>query len=261
LHAWNIELTIKHGAVLVSPNYRFLPESTGVEILSDVDDFWTWLHSSETKELLSKHSVELDLDRIITSGESAGGLLSLYLALSRPGQVRAATAAYPMINHDEPALFPQVPNPHMPTLPESVAFQWLKVMKPGEVVSSAPPPERSEFGSAILRNGKLNDYYLRDADKSPWHRRFLSLLHRLDHPDQKLPRGGISIIHGIDDDIVPPEASVRFVTKARAVFNGRGGEKVLVTLQPGGHGFDTAARLEDQWLDDSLTFVVQTWLE
>jgi hypothetical protein len=34
----DIELVIKHGVIMFSANYRLLPESTGVEILSDVDD-------------------------------------------------------------------------------------------------------------------------------------------------------------------------------------------------------------------------------
>jgi hypothetical protein len=74
---WLLELAEAHNAVIISPNYRFLPEATGVEILEDVDDFWTWLHSDKLTALLGPQSIELDFARVLAAGDSAGGLLSI----------------------------------------------------------------------------------------------------------------------------------------------------------------------------------------
>lgn len=42
--------------------------------------------------------VELDLDRVLTAGESAGGLLSVSSALAHLDEMRACAAAYPNVN-------------------------------------------------------------------------------------------------------------------------------------------------------------------
>ncbi|KAL1966014.1 hypothetical protein VTN77DRAFT_4954 [Rasamsonia byssochlamydoides] len=244
---WLLELAERHGAVIVSANYRLLPEATGVEILSDIDDFWSWLHSDEPRELLINSSIELDLNKILTAGESAGGLLSLYLALSHPDEIRAATVAYPMINLDPPSLYPPSRSQLLPYVPGSVITEHLMTVKPGHVESSAPSPHRDKLAAACFQHEKVFDFYTREAEKSPYHHDRLFQLHRLDSPGQKLPRGGIAIIHGEDDDMVVVESSRRFVNKAREVMKDRqGGNNVVLSVQPGGHGFDGTASLNDQ---------------
>ncbi|KAK9366126.1 Alpha/Beta hydrolase protein [Lipomyces kononenkoae] len=83
---WVLDLVYKHAAIIVSPNYRLIPGATGLQIFDDIEDFWKWLHSPALTGLLSNQSslsntLELDLGRI-TAGESAGGLLSIHIALS-----------------------------------------------------------------------------------------------------------------------------------------------------------------------------------
>ena len=61
-----------------------MPESTSLDLFDDLEDFWTWLRSSSVAELLSSqvHPVDLDFDRILLAGESAGGHLSICFALA-----------------------------------------------------------------------------------------------------------------------------------------------------------------------------------
>lgn len=62
-------------ALIVSPNYRLLPEANGEDISKDMDDFWNWLQTgglAESLEQLDKPSLSADLDRILMLGESAG---------------------------------------------------------------------------------------------------------------------------------------------------------------------------------------------
>lgn len=113
------------------------------------------------RDLLTQHDVEIDIDRIITVGDSAGGLLSLYLALLQPDKIRAAIASYPMINQDPPFLRPSVPNPDLPHFSESIVLDYMKNIKPGQVTSSEMSPQRAELSGSIMRNIKINDSYLR----------------------------------------------------------------------------------------------------
>lgn len=41
-----LDLCISIPSLLIAPDYRLLPEANGVDILSDLEDFWQWLHNS-----------------------------------------------------------------------------------------------------------------------------------------------------------------------------------------------------------------------
>ncbi|CRG85972.1 hypothetical protein PISL3812_02975 [Talaromyces islandicus] len=257
---WLLDLAEEHGAVIASANYRFLPEATGLDILDDVDDFWIWLHSSTIAQTLSSH-VELDLNRIITAGDSAGGLLSVYLALSQPDQIRAATAAYPALHWDTPSLLPTKPSPILKNAPDnSFIDEYISSLKPGHIESSDLGLKRIAISSAITANRRGAEFYTRGADAVLRRGRLYQLL-RLDNPDSRLPPGGLVILHGVDDDLVPIGASERFVDKSRDILKGRqGADRVVFSQRPGGHGFDVNSRLSEQWLKDALEVAVDTWL-
>lgn len=262
---WLLQLAERNSAVIVSPNYRFLPEATGLDILDDVEDFWSWLHSPSFAEILKSHEskTELDLSRIITAGDSAGGLLSIYLALSHPDEISAGTGSYPMVDmHD--------PNFHtsqlremfgMPVLPTSILTDHLAKMKPEDAAVTYFPPARFELFTVIFQRGRVLEFYERDSENSP-QRDILFQIERLEKEGAKLPRGGICILHGTEDPIVPVRGSERFIAKAREVMKGKqGGDKLVLALRPGEHGFDGDAKLDDQWLKDALEHVVKAWLE
>lgn len=42
---WLIPLVHRNKAIIVSPNYRLLPEHNGNDIQEDLADFWTWYES------------------------------------------------------------------------------------------------------------------------------------------------------------------------------------------------------------------------
>lgn len=72
---WVLELALRHGAAVISPNYRLLPESDGADILQDIDDFWAWLKSSKADSTLQENgcgSLSIDTSRVLVTGESAG---------------------------------------------------------------------------------------------------------------------------------------------------------------------------------------------
>jgi hypothetical protein len=61
---------------------------------------------------------------------------------------------------------------------------------------------------------------------------------------------------------VPVEQSEKFVIKAREVMKGKpGGNKIVLMLQEGDHGFDVEVLLEEEWLSSHLNMAVEVWLE
>lgn len=65
---------LEHSAVLVRPNYRKLPESTGLEILENLARFWEWFHGGLQTAVKSATAgqIEADESRTLVIGHSAG---------------------------------------------------------------------------------------------------------------------------------------------------------------------------------------------
>ncbi|OKL61216.1 hypothetical protein UA08_03379 [Talaromyces atroroseus] len=261
---WVLELAEKHNAVIACANYRMMPESTAVEVLSDIDDWWRWLHSSDSANLLAAlpTPIELDLDRVITTGESAGGLLSVYLAMTYPEDIRAATAGYPMFNQDGPVETDQTPA-LAPQIPESALLELQKTINAGNTVSSDDSDLRMAlFHSFFRTKALLFKCYDRDSLASPVHRERLYQLQRLEQPDTKLPLGGLVILHGAQDPVVPVTLSERFVNAAREKLRGRqGADNIVLSIQEGVHGFDNTFSIEEPWLKEALATAISRWLE
>lgn len=75
LSPWIMDLAIQHSAVLLRPNYRKLPESTGLEILENLTEFWNWFHSGGLRTAITSATagaVEADVSRTLVIGHSAG---------------------------------------------------------------------------------------------------------------------------------------------------------------------------------------------
>lgn len=259
---WLIELAERQSAIIISANYRLLPESTGLEILSDFDDFWSWMHSPDLANILASQpnsGLELDLSRILATGESAGGLPSIHLALSHPDEIRAVLMAYPMVDLGSP-FFASPKNESGGLVQGSGLTEYLQNIKPGDAVSMDVTPERMSLTTSVLLEGKLAELYMRGSENSP-NRGLLLPIDRLSK-EAKLPRGGVVILHGADDDAVPLEGSEKFIEKAKEVMKDKqGGDKLVLAVQPGGHGFDVSASLDDQWLSQAFQGAVETWLE
>ncbi|KAH8423422.1 uncharacterized protein LDX57_001183 [Aspergillus melleus] len=259
---WLLELAAKHNAVIATPNHRLLPESSSTEIYEDVEDYWTWLHSSTVADLLSSsvNPTELDFARVITAGESAGGLLSISLALSHPDEIRAATGSYPAIDMASVHFGGPSPPPLEPPLPATLVRDHESKIQPGDVVSTGLSLERFQLMIAAIHFGDLTGLYERGTKGQPRGRFYP--IEKLDEPGVKLPRGGISIMHGGQDTFVPVDGVEKFVQKARAVARAQTAEsKIILTVRDGMHGFDLETPLNEQWLSDHLAVSVKAWLE
>ncbi|KAJ5692402.1 hypothetical protein N7462_001825 [Penicillium macrosclerotiorum] len=259
---WTSDLALQNEAVIVSPNYRLLPEATGADIYADIEDFWTWVHSAEFVDLLAKHTspTKVDLSRIFTSGDSAGGLISLYLALSHPTEIRAAVLAYPFLDpSSESFSSPRATAPFNHPIPESVIHENMKAVVLDTVKSSISTPDSLAFMLAAVQHGAITGMYERGSQGVP--REVLYPMERLEQPNLQIPQGGIAVIHGRQDTVVPLGDVEKFVTRAKQVTEGLPGNGVVLTVRDGEHGFDSAVPYEEAWLKDAIKTAVDAWLE
>jgi Esterase/lipase len=223
---WLSDLALAHNAIIISPNYRLMPEGTSAQVYEDIEDFWSWLHSSSLADLLASHSTptEIDLNRILTAGESAGGLLSVYLALSHPTEIRAATAAYPAVDigSDDYGL-PRASPCFGSHVSESLIQVEESAAQIGTASSSITAESRLTYMLAILEHGKINGIYERGSEGVP--RGVLYPMVKLEEPGVGIPVGGIAVIHGRQDSVVPVGGAERFVERAREVTKGMDGNE------------------------------------
>ncbi|KIW83861.1 hypothetical protein Z517_03107 [Fonsecaea pedrosoi CBS 271.37] len=263
--AWLVAYALRHAAVLVLPNYRLAPEATGLEIMADLHDFWAWLRSDfETYLAGAAPGVQVDLARVLSTGESAGGYLSVQSALGGEEQEQgsmvptAAIATYPMLDMRSAFYTEDYPKVVLgaPTIPKEVMGEHLRAVeedaKSGKrrVISSAAPPNRLPLALSAVQQGLFTKLLGEDTILFP--------LERIEHVSpEKVPP--ILIIHGRDDTGVPAEGSEKWVARARERF---GSEKVALVLQPGEHGFDTDEKitLDTPWLKDALVPITAAWL-
>lgn len=73
--SWILDYAERSDAIIVSPNYRLLPEATGDDILQDINDFWNWLHEgglSECLKMAGYVDLTVELSQLLLLGESAG---------------------------------------------------------------------------------------------------------------------------------------------------------------------------------------------
>lgn len=207
---WLSDLALQKGAVVISPNYRLMPEATSAEIYNDVDDFWTWLHSSALASLLARHSTptELDLNRVLAAGDSAGGLLGIYLALAYPAELRAALVAYPWVNPaSEYFNAPRTSPPFGQHTLKAVIDRTMSSVAAGTPASSVTSPDRFVYMLAACEHGAWRSRGLQDLSKQTW----INSNARLNNP-------GIET-RSIEDAIGTKSKRARNVHKTRTAHN------------------------------------------
>ncbi|GLA81452.1 hypothetical protein AtubIFM56815_005103 [Aspergillus tubingensis] len=160
-----IQLAESHGAIIVTPNYRLIPESKGIDILDDVKDFWAWLHSSLPTEVgRARKGLSPQLSKVAVAGESAGGYLSLQSAFLFPeARISVVLAQYATLDIDSPFYNPPPPSPPSG---HSIVNEYLAKLKPSSVRVSSPMPDRWDLCEAILAEGRHREF-IGNEDKVP----------------------------------------------------------------------------------------------
>ncbi|KAF4629656.1 hypothetical protein G7Y89_g8490 [Cudoniella acicularis] len=136
-----IEFALSHKAVIISPDYRLLPEANGTDILADVQAFSQWVHDELSTILRHHHpDVTLNLDQVLAFGESAGGYLALQSAVlfSNILDIKAVISVSGPLDNRVNAIVPgprviMGMRPPSPRQAEALIREYIRKNKPGTV--------------------------------------------------------------------------------------------------------------------------------
>ncbi|KAJ4039085.1 hypothetical protein NW761_010298 [Fusarium oxysporum] len=204
-----LEYALENNLILVSCDYRLIPESNGLEILEDIEDVWSWVQNSlnEAMGTMTNGKSGADLQRVLLAGESAGGYLALQLALRHPTAFRAVIASYPMIDMRSDHFckaYPKIVGQY-PQIDYELVSQHLKQLPDG-----SQPTTRgiSTLPIAMVQHGTYTSFF---GD----HRSLFPIEQLEDNPQLALQLPFIWLHHGNDDSEVPIKGSRKFVQKLR----------------------------------------------
>ncbi|KUJ22984.1 alpha/beta-hydrolase [Mollisia scopiformis] len=243
---WLLDYCLVHSAIIVSGEYRLLPESSGSDIFDDVSDFYEWMRK-ELQPELSKlvPGIEADLSKVAVQGPSAGGTLAVQSGFFQPrGFIKAVIATFPGLNvgakRNNPIL-------GLPMVPPSVLEDHLKNMKPGTIVTSVESLERFQVALSIAQQTRTKDFYGSDEKLYPF-----KVLEKTENASYML------VLHGDNDTVVAVKGSIDFT---EAMKNKFGDDNIDLVIRPGcEHGFDKDVALEEPWLKSALVKATELWL-
>lgn len=250
---WTLDLFHTHKTIAVTPDYRLLPESTGLDILQDAADFYTWLFTPGNLSAYLPNNIHPDLDHILVTGESAGGWHAVQAGLLHPSRIAAIISHYPMIDlrssHFSGAPPPegkQVFNPPRPQLDSAILHSYIAKLRGDEIVPFRIPPEGEAHAVVMIQQGLYGELFGTDEK--------LYALEMLDRMSTFPPTW---ILHGVEDSVVPVEGTRLFVEKMREKFPG---VPLHVTYREGAdHGFDLRDDDEKEWREQGVEFVERFW--
>jgi acetyl esterase/lipase len=233
------------------PNYRLIPEHNGHDILSDIFTFWKWFNKDLSNYVSSiDPNIQLDFEKLLVTGDSAGGHMSIHSALmTPPSLIKAMLLQYPMtsyLNREATALFNDQETPG----PE-VIDDYISAIVPGTIVSSFVPPERMNISFALSTYGRWQEFF--------GYTKGLLPIEAIENATSFPPTW---IVHGERDTAVSVEDSKAFVRKIVEVLGDETKERVRLHVESGkDHGFDGGLKEEDTlWLKEGLKWVEGQWL-
>ncbi|MCJ1432527.1 hypothetical protein MMC27_001884 [Xylographa pallens] len=250
--SWILEFVSVQSAIVVSADYRLLPEGSGKDILEDIADLWNWVYSDLQTYLdtLSHDSaLDVDFEHILVIGDSSGSYLALQSALTQPaGSIKMLTCLYPHVDVGSKQYNSKFEkNPFgTPMLPAEIVDAHIKATAPGAVVTSAIPPARIDVAVSMVQNGRYLEFLGFDESLLP-----IEVIAKVDRMPPML------VTHGREDSVVPVGESERLVEVFRNKYPNT---PVRLNIQSGDHGFDGEATLETEWLKKDINFIVEHWL-
>ncbi|KAF2834949.1 alpha/beta-hydrolase [Patellaria atrata CBS 101060] len=268
---WVLSFAHSTPAIVLCPDYQLLPESNGIAILSDLRDLWAWIHSSLATHLHAlRPGLEIDLSRVLVTGESAGGYVATQLVLQRAlteraeGEggvcsIKALVLHYPMLDLSAPWYNTPQPlsMPSWPTPAPGAVETWLRDLPDGLVISASDPvPEekRRVMMAAMWLQGLCGKWLVRGVDtKEEREAAFpFKMLERVKREAGSVPP--VLVVHGKEDDLVPVEGTEHFVQLMGRLFPDT---PVVAKFEPGGHGFDDDFTVDVPVIREGLNFIDQ----
>jgi acetyl esterase/lipase len=155
-----LELSLKHGAVILCPDYRLRPEHEMVDGIDDLRSFWKWVEQDAAQVVSSTlPGLELDVTNLLVCGESAGGYLTVQTAIlgmtSLP--IKVLVAQYPVLDFKRIVTLPNVHGQDAKKLPYSLIEDHLAALEPGKICTRAKSGSRMHLVGAMLHANKFCD--------------------------------------------------------------------------------------------------------
>ena len=248
---WILELALLKGAIIVSADYRLLPEANGKDILADIADLWRWVHNNLQPFVSQKapKAPEIDFDHVLVEGDSTGGWLAIQSALTQPaGSIKAVIGLYPQLDMRDAFYNTKFEKPlfGMPMQPSEIVDEHVKAMAPGAVVTSAELPSRLDLTCSMVQNGRVMEFLGEAKELFP-----LEMVALAD----SMP--AVLILHGSEDSAVPVAGSKRFV---EALKERLPESAIRLDVRTGEHAFDGDATMKEEWLKEDVEFITKYWL-
>ncbi|KAJ3021763.1 hypothetical protein HKX48_007838 [Thoreauomyces humboldtii] len=237
---WLLAYTHLHNAILLSADYRLLPESSGLDLVADGQSIYNW--TLNTLPTLFP-SVDLDLSNIVVTGGSAGGYMATQIGIAHPETT--IIAGYPMFDLEEPHYTVQATAGYwgQPPVPREGIDKFLEGLEPGKVATERVGADAMAFAAGMMQQGRLGKYLGNDERVYP--RR---LLDKIIASEGQRTHQKWFVFHGEDDTVVPTRESEKLVDRL-----GKVGAQIRYVTKPGEHGFDNAldqaAALRGDWGD------------
>lgn len=213
------------GFMSVSMDYRLSPGALMSDIIQDVQDAYTWVHSELSK------TVPVDMDNVISFGRSAGGGLAVMCGYMLNPRPKVVVAFYPFCTN---CLDVFVYNPNTPVTP-ALAIEADQLRSPiiAEFISYGGDPRSDLFFDALYA-GKAG-WLLATANPDEPIDNVISILKSysvVNNMDKNYPP--TYLVHGLNDTMVQYSQSVEMAQVLAAT-----GVKYVLDLVPGvNHGFD-----------------------
>ncbi|KAI9739787.1 MAG: hypothetical protein M1834_006508 [Cirrosporium novae-zelandiae] len=123
---WLLQFAVSREAIVVTPDYRLIPEANGTDILEDVKDFWDWVHSSVPSKVSETWpGISVNLSRIAAGRESA--VMTQYGTLDISHFAYNPAPANPPSPEKARMMHPEVPI-HVSLQPGSHGFDTMSTM-------------------------------------------------------------------------------------------------------------------------------------
>ncbi|KAJ5263592.1 hypothetical protein N7478_011197 [Penicillium angulare] len=257
---WLVELTLSRNAIVVTPDYRLLPEANGHDILSDLASFWEWLPKNlglKLAEYYPEINLQPDFDRILATGSSAGGwMVSQSMFLHPEINIKAAIMSYPMIDLRDRYWNEKFEKPifGLPNIPFTIVEEHLKNSPPNAIVAvDGDIEEKSELkrlplAISMVQNGKYIDFFGRETELFPFE--------NLAKAERVPPF--VWVFHGKQDSAVPISGSKKFVAELRRL---RPDVLVRFDAKDGDHGFedDDKVTISEGWVKEGVDQLSEYW--
>ncbi|PLB45035.1 putative polyketide synthase [Aspergillus steynii IBT 23096] len=251
---WMLDLCLSNSAIIISPDYRLIPESNAADILSDVESFWLWLRNDLPSQT-SSWTARPDLSRVACAGTSAGGYLAVQSSLLFPhlSPIKVLLTIAGSLYTDIPHY--KVPGPKMilgkrpppPRKAEMIIREYTRNMKEGVIRTSGDAVEMWEFLTCVLQQAYLPRWLGLKADE-----RF-EVMRMIEKVDFMPP---IWLVQGKEDSVVPQMCATGFVDRLKVILPD---VPVMLSLEKGDHGFEVMHTVEDEWVKEGIEFMTRFW--